>query len=311
MVFSQSMGEWQKKGEAGREISKIAKTHYLAYVSHRLLFPDAVVKPWINRPQSAAVGREEHFPQPGDGKSFPRYPQVWNGALLKYLSGAAVWASRRHPPREKWGTLLRHLRGTGSRPGDSSQNWLRRFESVKTTTEKEESSDSISVVGGKGPIQPQHTPLPKLLSTPTGAMLDSKEKSDSEYSPLSENIFPISSFTAHLLCLWGGFFPSSLSCNFGSFFYFSWMVQSAEVAFFSCLQNSLKYCRVGANRSRGVTTTSRMREIHIFSISLKKQQISVLWLSIKGARAPGSHRELHKLNTELSARKTNQPQCPQ
>lgn len=250
------------------------------------------------------------------------FPAAWRWQVLSQVSASLEQDIPKVPVRSS-SLSLQVPPSTGKTgnalppsQGDAQHAWglltkLRRFKSVKTTTEKEEGSDSISGVGGKGPIQPQHTLLPKLLSTPTGAMLDSKQKSDSEYSPLSENIFPISSFTAHLLCLWGGFFPSSLSCNFGSFFYFSWMVQSAEVAFFSCLQNSLKYCRAGANRSRGVTTTSRMREIHIFSISLKKQQISVLWLSIKGARAPGSHRELHKLNTELSVRKNNQPQCPQ
>lgn len=37
------------------------------------------------------------------------------------------------------------------------------------------------------------------------AILGSKEKGDSEHSPFHENIFPISSFTAHLLCLLGCF----------------------------------------------------------------------------------------------------------
>ena len=115
MVFSQSIGKWQTIGEVGREISKIAKTHYLAYLSSRLLFPHAVVNPGISRPQLAAVGREEHFPQPGDDKSLPRCLQVWNGGFLKHLSEAAV----SEPPSDilhgkNWGTVLHHLRGMRS-----------------------------------------------------------------------------------------------------------------------------------------------------------------------------------------------------
>lgn len=84
--------------------------------------------------------------------------------------------------------------------------------------------------------------------------------------------FPYQQFHSPFALPFGvGFFPSSLSCNLWSFSYFSWMLWKAEVAFsFSCLQNSLKYFRAGANQSRGVTTTSQMREIRVFSISLKK-----------------------------------------
>lgn len=168
--------------------------------------------------------------------------------------------------------VLCHARGMCRTPGDSSENWTRRFENVINATKPPERTVQTASTGVKGPIQPTCSPLPKLLSIPTGAMLDSKEKSDSEHSPLYENIFPISSFTAHLLCLLGwvfshllfhvifGVFPTSAECYEKLRLLFS----------FSCLQNSLKYFRAGANQSRGVTTTSQMREIRVFSISLKK-----------------------------------------
>lgn len=197
--------------------------------------------------------------------------------------------------------------------GDTSQNWTRRFESVITTTKPPERREFRQHQWeGREGLDP--APAHSAAKTPVDANRSKAGLKGEEWlralSALWKH-FPYQQFHSPFALPFGvGFFPSSsLSCNFWSFSYFSWMVWRAEVAFFSCLQNSLKYCRAGANRSRGLTTTSRMREIHIFSISLKKQQIPVLWLSIKGARAPGSPWELHKLNTELPARKNDQPQC--
>lgn len=62
MVFRQTIGEWQKKGEVGREISKIAKSHYLACMSHRLLFPRRCGKPMNKQATVSSGGERRTFP---------------------------------------------------------------------------------------------------------------------------------------------------------------------------------------------------------------------------------------------------------
>lgn len=152
--------------------------------------------------------------------------------------------------------------------------------------------------------------LPELLSTQWEQYWAQRRRATQ--STISWKHFPYQQFHSPLTLPFGVFplSPSSssspLSCTFWSYSYFSWMVQRADVAFFCYLQNSVKYCRARANQSRGVTMTSQTREIHIFFISLKKQQFSLHWLSIKGTRAPSSCREPYKLSTELPARKNNQ-----
>lgn len=146
------------------------------------------------------------------------------------------------------------------------------------------------------------------------AILGSKEKGDSEHSPFHENISPINSFAAHLLCLLGCF-PSSplpILLLISSFMYILelFLLQLNGTESWCCIFLLLaKQCKILQSKSqpeRGVTMTSQTREIHIFFISLKKQQFSLHCLSIKGTRAPSSCREPYKLSTELPARKNNQ-----
>lgn len=156
--------------------------------------------------------------------------------------------------------------------------------------------------------------LPELLSTQWQQFWAQRRRATQSTHHFMKT-FPLSTVSQPICFAFWGVSPlplspssssSPLSCTFWSYSYFSWMVQRADVAFFCYLQNSVKYCRARANQSRGVRMTSQTREIHIFFISLKKQQFSLHCLSIKGTRAPSSCREPYKLSTELPARKNNQ-----
>lgn len=124
-------------------------------------------------------------------------------------------------------------------------------------------SDCIHGRQRKGPVL---LCIAKTASS-MGAMLTSKEKSDSEHSPFHENIFPVSSSTANLLCLLGWFLslplPTLLLIFFLVYISVFFLLQLNDTESWCCifcyLQNSVKYCRARANQSRGVTMTSQMR----------------------------------------------------
>jgi len=85
MVFSQSKGKWQKKGEVGREMSKIANTRSVACVSQAALPPGALLNPGTSRPVSSG-GERRTFPTAwrqqvpsqasvGVGQEIPKAPE--------------------------------------------------------------------------------------------------------------------------------------------------------------------------------------------------------------------------------------------